>query len=154
MSCAVTFRPFLRSDRARCLALFDSNCPDYFAPNERVEYARFLECLPDGYEVCEAAGRVVGAYGLILDENDDAHLNWILLDPAAQGRGIGSAIMARVVARGRALRVRQVGIAASDRSASFFARFGAIPGKRTLDGWGPGMSRVDMLLPIQGASEA
>ena len=29
------FRPYEAADRERCLALFDANCPAYFAANER-----------------------------------------------------------------------------------------------------------------------
>jgi hypothetical protein len=39
-------------------------------------------------------------------------------------------------------------VAASQHSAPFFARFGARELARTDDGWGPGMHRVDMELPL------
>ena len=41
---------------------------------------------------------------------------------------------------------RPVSIAASHKSAPFFARFGARIVETTPDGWGPGMHRVDMEL--------
>ena len=39
-------------------------------------------------------------------------------------------------------------------SATFFARFGATETKRTCDGWGPGMDRVDMVLDPASTSFA
>ncbi len=154
----IHFEAFGPAHRARCLELFDANSPEYFAPEERAEYAAFLTDPPDGYEVCVVGGEVAGAYGLIGDGADDGlRLNWILLDPAVQGVGVGSAIMRRVMASARSRLDRSgsskpagrfVDIAASHRSAPFFARFGAVEVRRTPDGWGPGMHRVDMLLAV------
>lgn len=141
MSASVIHRDYADADRAACLELFDANCPLYFAPNEREDYARFLQRRPPGYRVCARAGRVVGAYGLI-----GSDLNWILLDPDAQGGGIGSAIMREVIAAARAAGLDAVRIAASHKSAPFFARFGAQTVAQTADGWGPGMHRIDMVL--------
>lgn len=138
------FRAFTVGDTAACLALFDANCPEYFAPNERVDYRAFLDTAPEGYEVCELDGAIVGAYGVHAIDDDNAALHWILLAPAAQGGGLGATIMSRAV---RTLDQRGHGtlhISASHRSAPFFARFGAIEDARIIDGWGPGMHRVEM----------
>lgn len=35
-------RPYAPEDRAACLALFDSNVPNFFAPHERAEFAAWL----------------------------------------------------------------------------------------------------------------
>lgn len=137
------FRAWCRADEAACLALFDANCPAAFAPNERAEYAAYLGAARDDYRVCELDGRVVGAFGLAGVGPDQLALHWILLDPAVQGRGLGAAMMAAVAdAAGPRTRVQ---IAASQHSAPFFARFGAELVRRTDDGWGPGMHRLDML---------
>ena len=143
-----SFRPFDPGDRAACLALFDANCPAYFAPNERADYIEFLDRAPAGYEVCELDGSAVAAFGLIRSDGA-VRLNWIMLAPASQGRGIGSAIMQRVVAAARSSGESVIHIAASQKSAPFFARFGAAPVTRTPDGWGPGMDRIDMELGVR-----
>jgi GNAT superfamily N-acetyltransferase len=75
-------------------------------------------------------------------------LCWIMLDPRTQGIGIGSKIMERAIHLARASQTDVVKIAASHKSAPFFAKFGARPVKFTKDGWGPGMDRVDMELPL------
>lgn len=78
-------------------------------------------------------------------KSDEAHLNWILLSPSAQGAGVGRAIMGEVAALASVRGVAAVHIAASHKSAPFFARFGAAETLRTADGWGLGMHRVDMV---------
>jgi len=145
----LTFRSYARSDRRTCLRLFDLNSPRFFAPNERRDYEEFLDDRPAGYEICLAGGAPVGAFGLTGDEPARRTLNWILIDPGAQGAGIGTAMMRRAMARARGLGLERLDIAASHLSAPFFARFGAVVLSRTEDGWGPGMHRWDMELDLE-----
>jgi len=142
----IEFREFQPEERDACLALFDGNSPGFFAANEREDYAAFLAAAGGTYRVCLIDGRVIGAYGLEPSPAGAMSLRWILLSPDAQGRGVGTAVMARVLAELRAAGVTHLHIAASHKSATFFARFGATEVSTTPDGWGPGMHRVDMVL--------
>ncbi len=142
------FRPYSPSDRQACLAIFEANCPDFFAPNERADYQRFLDATPEHYEVFEERDGISGAFGLPGNTGGPVRLTWILLHPQAQGRGTGSAIMRRVLDIAAERRSTLIHIAASHRSAAFFSRFGALEKGRHEDGWGPGMHRVDMILPL------
>ena len=144
----ITFRPYRDADRQACISIFDANCPEFFAPNERQEFEEFLERISGDYEVCEVDGEVLGAFGLFVDSENMKRLNWILLDPQTQGIGVGSMIMERVIQMGRTTQTKAVKIAASHKSAPFFARFGASSTSLTKNGWGPGMDRVDMELPL------
>ena len=153
-SAAVTgFRAYTGSDRESCLALFDANCPEYFAPHERADYAEFLDPVPVGYEVCESDGSVVGAFGLVIIEGRGARLCWIMLAPDYKGGGLGAAMMDRIIAKGRELETPTIGIAASQKSAPFFAKFGAETIKETRDGWGPGLDRIDMELRMDHSGQ-
>lgn len=144
----VSFRPYRKADRQACTGIFDANCPAFFAPNERLEYEEFLDSASGDYEVCEVDGKVLGAFGLSVAGEDTKRLSWIMLDPQAQGLGVGSAIMQRVIQLGRSSRTSVVKIAASHKSAPFFARFGASATSFIENGWGPGMDRVDMELQL------
>ena len=86
----VGFSPYDVAYRDRCLEVFDANCPEFFAPNERVDYVDFLDRSPAGYEVRLGDGELAGAFGLIVtdewaDGARDLRLHWILSDPAVQG---------------------------------------------------------------------
>ena len=144
----ITFRPYGDTDHNACMGIFDANCPEFFSPNERQDYLVFLEDKSDGYEVCIVDGRVRGAFGLFADGEDARTLNWILIDPQTQGLGVGSRIMERVIRSARLSQTRILRIAASHKSAAFFARFGAAAISSTKDGWGPGMDSVDMELAL------
>lgn len=139
-------RPYQSGDHDACLALFDANCPAFFAPNERADYLRFLDGKTAHYRVCLIGDRVVGAFGVLPDEPQGLALRWILLSPDLQGQGLGRMIMAQVAELIRAHGATSLYIGASHRSAPFFAKFGARETARTPDGWGPGMHRVDMTL--------
>lgn len=147
MSSALVFRPYQPADLAACLALFDGNCPEFFAPNEHEEYVEFLAEAHASYEVCLLDGMIAAAFGVLHDERG-LSLRWILVSPAAQGQGLGRAIMARVATAVQAHGGGPLHIAASQKSAPFFARFGAMETTVTPDGWGPGMHRIDMLLRV------
>ena len=116
-SCKLRFRPFNLSDCSECLALFEANCPTFFAPNERDVYASFLSANHPSYKVCLDESGIVGAFGVYPIDSANAALHWILLAPGMHGRGLGSAIMGEVIremeASGRSL----LHISASHRSA-------------------------------------
>ncbi|QFU75819.1 GNAT family N-acetyltransferase [Halioglobus maricola] len=144
----VTFRSFSANDVDACLALFDMNCPEYFAPNERVDYAKFLHSTPRDYEVCLVADGIVGAFGLVQNEPGQSSIDWILLSSNMQGTGIGTIIMNRVIGQARDNDVKIIHIATSHKAHQFFAKFGATIVSETKDGWGEGMHKIDMELRI------
>ena len=109
----------MSTDKSVCLKLFEANCPEFFAPNERVDYAEFLDASPLSYELCLVNGEVVGAFGLSENGLQQSSLKWVLLNPNFQGMGIGSAIMNRISAVALQVGARLVKIAASHKSAPF-----------------------------------
>jgi GNAT superfamily N-acetyltransferase len=143
------FIPYQPEYFEKCLTLFDANCPESFAPNERDDYAEFLNQVPTGYLVSLHEDQVIGAFGLIQENTEDRRrLNWIMIDSSRQGAGFGRAMMEYVLAQSKILNVQFVDIAASHKSAAFFERFGAKGVKYTEHGWGPGMHRLDMELEL------
>ena len=144
MSPHLSFRPYQATDQPACPALFDANCPAFFDPGERAGYVQFLERTPDGYEICLDGTRMVGACGLRTHAPDELVIRWILIAPDVQGRGIGSAIMARALDVCRTTGAGLLHMAASHKSAPFFARFGARATATVRHGWGPDLDRVDM----------
>lgn len=144
----ITFRSFRAADTTACLAIFDLNCPAFFAPEERAEYAAFLGGEPATYELCLSGSLILGAFGLTPGETGRARVNWILLDPTAKGSGVGAAMMRRAIGLACGVGATHIDIAASHISAPFFAKFGARTVSRQENGWGPGMHRHDMLLQV------
>lgn len=143
------FRLYRPADQSACLSLFDSNCHDFFAPEEICDYERFLAGRPSGYEVCLDGSTILGAYGLTVNQaSRRSRLHWIMIDASVHGRGVGTKIMHRVLHVMDSSDVHVLDIAASQKSAPFFARFGAVERSRRADGWGVGLDRVDMELEL------
>jgi GNAT superfamily N-acetyltransferase len=138
------FRSYEITDRADCLRLFDENCPEFFAPNEREDYVAFLAHHSKDYVVASLEDKILAAYGFHPLPENAAALHWILLSRASQGKGLGSLLMSRVLSQMRDSNRSPLHISASHKSAPFFSRFGAIEISREPDGWGPGMHRVEM----------
>jgi len=145
---AAVYRPLGPGDREACLRLFDANSPESFLPGERADYVSFLDADTGSYQVCVIDDRVAGAVGIEPLAPGRAAIRWLVVAPDLKGRGLGREMVRHVRAAMRSAGVTTMEIAASHRSAPFFARFGAVPHRATADGWGAGMHRVDMELQI------
>lgn len=145
----ISCRPYTNTDYGTCLEVFDGNVPDYFAPEEREDLKHFLAGNPFYYRVCQRGQSIIGFYGLAPTANDQVgRIKWIMAARTALGSGIGSYMMQQSIQRAKQAGYSVVEIAASQKSAPFFAKFGAAEIHRTEEGWGPGLDRVDMKLII------
>ena len=146
----IVFLKYSPENQAACLSLFDLNSPEFFAPNERDDYKNFLNSVPRDYELCEKDGKLVGAFGLSSMSSDVGALEWILLNPAVQGSGLGTTIMNRVMEWAMQRGFSQLKIATSHKAYKFFEKKGAVAVSELENGWGPGMHRIDMEVAIDG----
>ena len=144
----LTFKTYSSNDKKICLALFDLNCPEYFAPNERRDYDDFLNSNPGGYELCIWNRDVVGAFGLSKEDNNRSRLNWFQLNNKVHGIGIGSIIMNRVLMQANDSGINVIFIPTSHKSFKFFEKKGAIKISEIENGWRPNMHRIDMELHL------
>ncbi|RTL35455.1 MAG: GNAT family N-acetyltransferase [Burkholderiales bacterium] len=142
-------RPYVAADLAACLALFDSNVPQFFAPHERPEFEDWLRAVPADYLVAERDGRVVACGGWYA-RGDEGRLCWGLVDRGVHRQGVGQALLA---ARVQALRatpgVRAVTITTSQLSEGFFVKQGFEVTEREVNGLAPGLDRVEARLDLQ-----
>src|SRR5205085_3798049 len=111
---------------AACLALSDSNVPDFFAASERTEYSTFLDDLPCPYLVLSSPGDGVIAGGgyYMTEEPNLGGLAWGVVTRACQRRGVGTELLQLRLTRLRASGVDTVRVRTSPRSQPFFERSG------------------------------
>lgn len=141
----MTFEDYNEKHLAACLDLFDQNCPQFFADNERQDYEDYLLSNDDAYKVGLVGDDLVAAFGISTDrEKRQGRVTWIMASPNVHGQGIGAKMMGYAIECARAENLHTMQIAASHLSASFFAKFGATEIKTIEHGWGPDMHRVDM----------
>jgi len=83
-------RPYLPSDRDACLAIFDSNAPQFPALGDRSEFERFLDQSGNRYFVMEHEGATIGCGGYqVAPEPGVASLVWGLVSRDQQRQGLG-----------------------------------------------------------------
>jgi N-acetylglutamate synthase-like GNAT family acetyltransferase len=150
MTIPLRLRPYLPADRPTCIALFESNVPEYFGAHEQAD---FLECIDEDigpYFVLEdAEGQALGCGGYAAhpDWPATAALTWGMIRRDLHGRSLGTHLLAgrldRIRMDGRFDKVR---IETTPMSRGFFERFGFAALRTEPDGFGQGYDLVEMLL--------
>lgn len=122
-------RAYREDDRAACVALFESNVPEYFA---EVELEDFLETLQyiDRYWVIEQAGEGIvacGGYAGVPDEPGVAALCWGMVRRDLHRRGLGDFLAGERLRRIDADEdFNAVVIETTRFSCGFYARYGFV----------------------------
>ena len=141
------FSDYHPSDRPTCSALFERNCPAYFAIEERSAYQAFLEAEPKQYWLAWTDNVAVACYGVTI-ERDVAGIDWIMVDPSHQSKGVGDAMVKRAFDLFNKHNVKEVKVATSQHANRFFERYGLVETSTTLHGWGQGMHKIDMVMSL------
>lgn len=83
-------RPYIASNKAAVLQLFDLNTPQYFDETERAGLIHYLENETEDYFVVEDEGQIVGAGGINYEpQSKAAVISWDIINPTEHGKGIG-----------------------------------------------------------------
>jgi ribosomal protein S18 acetylase RimI-like enzyme len=143
-------RPYQPSDQTGCLAVFDSNCPDFFAAGEREEFANFLAS-PDGaYFVLDHDGAIAGCGGYAAENPQLASITWTMVRRDLHRNGLGRLLLFAAMKKLTAsANVSHVRLHTSPACAAFFEKQGFRVAEVTPDGIAPGMDRVEMLKKLQ-----
>ncbi|MCW0371770.1 hypothetical protein NB710_002707 [Xanthomonas sacchari] len=147
-----TIRRYVIQDHAACLALFDSNVPQFFDRSERAGFDRFLQHDTGAwhYLVIARAGAVVACGGHALRADGRvASFGWGMVDRRLHRQGLGRALTeARIDACRRSAGVTRIELDTSQHTQAFYARFGFGVERVMTDGYGPGLDRWDMALNL------
>ena len=87
----ITYTPAFRP---RCIDIFKSNQPKFFAEEELQLFADFLDHdIDDNYYLIAYEGAVVGCGGVFLDQqNDEVGLSWGMVHADFHKKGFGKAL--------------------------------------------------------------
>lgn len=149
----VVARAWQQSDRDACLALFDSNVPKFFAPEEREQFRHYLGTLdPAHYLVLLLADQIVACGGLDVDRaQHQATLSWGMVDRGFHRAGLGTRLTEARLALARSLPgIDRIVLITSQHTHAFYERFGFQTISVTPDGIAKGLDRWDMVLPLRG----
>ncbi|WP_161884322.1 GNAT family N-acetyltransferase [Deinococcus alpinitundrae] len=152
---SVTIRPYVTRDRSACLAVFDSNVPTFFLPNEREQFAADLDDFETDkwgiacYLVLEEASETIACGGAYVQPDGHAGLAWGMVRRNKHRHGLGSCLLsARLDWLRTQSTAHEVWLDTTQHSAPFFQRFGFQVMRETPDAIGPGMNRLDLKLDL------
>ena len=117
-------RPYASADRDSCLAIFDSNTPEFFEPERRPAFAAFLDALPGPYFVIEQDVAIMGCGGYVLDHSQ-ARLIWGMIGREWRRQGLGRFLL--MFCLREITKIGEIGIVvveSPERSAPFLANQG------------------------------
>lgn len=140
-------RPYAPEDREACLALFDSNVPDFFRPQEREEYVAWLDN-PGGPVVVllDDVGGILAAGGVALeDDGETGSLCWGIVRRDLHGRGLGRTLLeARLGLLAADPACRRVRLSTIAGTVGFFEKLGFRTLRVDADGHGSGTDAYEM----------
>lgn len=143
-------RPYMPADLDAIVAIFRSNIPKYFTPEEEPGLYDFLEEHADEYYVVQVGGEVVGAGGIALNADIDpktVSLCWGMVREDHLGTGLG-----KVLTEFRIRRAQEkypgvaITIGTSQHTEGFYQKFGFATVEHTPDGYGRGIDMCRMRL--------
>ena len=142
-----TARLYAASDQAACEAIFHSNVPEFFSPDEFWDFQAFLADPRAHFLVAlDQDATVVGCGGCYVQEIIGC-LCWGMVDQKLHGRAIGSYLLRERLAWLFAHpTVCEASVRTSQRSAGFFECFGFVTVNVTPGAFGSGLDEVSMTL--------
>jgi ribosomal-protein-alanine N-acetyltransferase len=91
-----------------------------------VDFADYLDAAPEYFRVVDEDGVIVACGGIeVFPQRSEAEFRWVMVSPAAQGRGFGRQLMlesARHLLRHTA--IRRILVYTTPGSAGFFRKLG------------------------------
>jgi ribosomal protein S18 acetylase RimI-like enzyme len=136
----MNIRPYTSADLDAVVAIFRSNIPKYFGPEEESGLYDFLSEFAADYFVGEAEGEVVAAGGIALNDDETVSLCWGMVREDHLGTGLGRRLTEYRIKKSlekfgnRALITRT-----SQHTQGFYEKLGFRLVEHIPDGHGPGI---------------
>ncbi len=146
-------RSYTKDDFLSCMAIFDSNVPNYFATSERKECYVFLKsinCNNRPYLIFTHKDNPIACGGLIIKPNtQEARLAWGMVDNAFHNKGIGTNLtQARIDLARQMPNISKIGLETSQHTYKFYEKFGFKVQNKTPNGFAPNLDCYEMRLDL------
>ncbi len=134
-------RPYKTTDEKRLLEIFTLNIPKYFAPNEIIDYKKYLQQYNSTYFTIEHQDNIVGGIGYYVKESDKSgRITWIFFDPNYSGQGLGKKAVEHCLQILKSSpKVEKLVVSTSQLAYQFFKKFDYTLVKTEKDYWGKGL---------------
>lgn len=135
--------------REQCIAIFESNLPKYFAPEEKQLFIDWLDNgTAVGYYVVEINEQIIACGGIYLDQpNNEGGLSWGMVHAAWHKQGIGKQFAQhRIELLKATYPARVYRIETSQHTAPFYEKLGFKTAEIIKNGFGEGLDKYNMSL--------
>lgn len=144
-------RAYQSGDHEACMKIMQSNIPEYFHEADLADFARFLANLPGPYfVVMDAQAGLIACGGIALGQTTEteAVLCYGMVTHSHLHQGIGAELLRKRVEffLPHAPQVERIVVNTTQKTEGFFRKFGFSVVERELDGFGPGLDRVSMMV--------
>ena len=144
------FRSYRADFQQACLRILDSNIPQYFTPEDQIDFLKFLNHLPGPYVVLSIQDEIVGCGGWAFNEaNHLGHLTWGIIDASYHGQGLGIALLHYRLNALKEAGATLVRLSTTQVVEAFFQKQGFYTEKRYPNGYGHGLDRLEMKMYLK-----
>lgn len=145
----IKYKPIFRD---RCIEIFNSNLPKFFAPEELQLFETFLDRdIKDNYYVVKHDDQVVACGGIFLEqETDEAGLSWGMVHSQYHQKGIGKWFTQyRIDLLMKLYPAKTYKVETSQHTAAFYEKNGFKTIEMIPDGFGKGIDKYTMKIENQ-----
>lgn len=155
----ISFLPFAACHKKDCLAIFDSNCPPYFAQSERILFSNFLNSLIDNKPVYDTIkenffyvlivkDKIIGCAGFYTQTNNSQiRFSWGMILNSYHKKGLGTRIVQFRISKIKEFFPKhQIALDTSQHTFKFYQNFGFEVKEYTKNGYAQGLDKYEMLL--------
>lgn len=136
----MNIRKYESGDIDSVISIFRSNIPKYFGPEEEPGLRDFLSGDVENYYVLELDGKVVGAGGIELNEDDTVSLCWGMVHNDHLGTGLGKLLTEYRMERSQEeFGDKPMVNSTSQHTEGFYKKLGFVTVEHKPDGFGPGI---------------
>ena len=136
----MNIRKYESGDIDSVISIFRSNIPKYFGPEEEPGLRDFLSGDVENYYVLELDGKVVGAGGIELNEDDTVSLCWGMVHNDHLGTGLGKLLTEYRMERSQEVFGDKPMVnSTSQHTEGFYKKLGFVTVEHKPDGFGPGI---------------
>ena len=147
----MTIRPYTPADLEEVVAVFRSNIPKYFLPDEEPGLHDFLSKYSGDYYVIELDSEVVGSGGIAWNDLEDptVSLCWGMVRRDHLSTGLGKKLTEfRIQYAREKYGDVPLTIGTSQHTRGFYEKFGFRLTEHTPNGFGPGIDTCKMRLEL------
>ncbi|WP_297904791.1 GNAT family N-acetyltransferase [uncultured Parabacteroides sp.] len=142
----IIIREYRTADREAVMNLIRLNIPTYFAAEEELDLARYLDEEVELYYVLLFDGTIVGCGGInFADNRTTGRISWDIVHPAYQGKSLGTRLLRYRIEKLKSIdSIQKITVRTSQLVYKFYEKQGFVLLETQKDYWAAGLDMYKM----------